>query len=99
MARFGLHRLRNTPGYLLDVQSLHLDWLATRVVVPLIAERGGPLATKGLMPVFDIDGERWLMLTPQMASIERRALGPVLGDLSVERNRIIAALDLLLTGF
>jgi len=51
------------------------------------------------MPVFDIDRDRWLMLTPQIASIERRALGPVLGDLSAERDRITAALDLLLTGF
>lgn len=99
MARFGLHRLRNTPGYLLDVQSSHLDWLATRMVVPLIPKHAAPLAAKELMPVFSIDGEPWLMLTPQLASIERRALGPPIGNLSAERDRITAALDLLLTGF
>lgn len=99
MARFALHRLPDRPGFLLDVQSNHLDMLPTRMVVPLVPEGTSPNALKGLTPIFVIDGERWLMVTYQMAAFDRRALGPVLGDLSAERDRITAALDLLLTGF
>lgn len=99
MPRFGLHRIGEMPGYLLDVQSNHLDMLATRIVVPLITAVGAPLAIQGLTPVFMVEGEAWMMLTYEMASIERRALGPVLGDLSAEQDHFTAALDLLLTGF
>lgn len=99
MPRFGLHRIAGMPGYLLDVQPDHLDVLATRIVVPLIAAVGGPAVIKGLTPVFTVEGEAWMMITYQLASIERRALGPVLGNLSAEQDRITAALDLLLTGF
>ncbi|MBR0656502.1 CcdB family protein [Plastoroseomonas arctica] len=99
MPRFALHRLPDAPGYLLDVQSNNLDMLPTRIVVPLVPEATSPRLLKGLTPVFDIEGERLLMVTYQMASMERRILGPILGDLSAERDRITAALDLLLTGF
>ena len=99
MARFSLHRIRDMPGYLLDVQSSHLGVLATRMVVPLIPAAGGPPMIKGLTPIFTVEGEDWIMLTYELAAIERRALGPILGDLSAERDRITAALDLLLTGF
>lgn len=99
MARFALHGLPGGDGYLLDVQSDHLDILPTRIVVPLVREQPSPRALQGVTPVFEINGEGWLMVTYQLAAMERRALGPVVGDLSAERDRITAALDLLLTGF
>lgn len=84
---------------LLDVQSGLLASLTTRVVVPLC-----PASTiagdriKTLMPVFDIAGQRYVMLTPQLAGIAKRQLGEPVADLTVRRDEIIAALDWLLTG-
>lgn len=84
---------------LLDVQSDLLDDLATRVVVPLApAARQKAATLKKLMPALVIGDQRYLMITPQLAGVSRKALGPAVGDVSGHRTEIIAALDLLLTG-
>jgi toxin CcdB len=90
---------RSAVPFLLDIQNDLFDDLETRVVVPLCpasAIKGQALRT--LMPVLEIEGERYVMLTPQMAGIPKSELGaPVI---QVERHRfeIIAAVDFLLTG-
>ena len=104
MAQFGVHRNPNPQTkaqvpFLLDVQSDLLADLGTRVVVPL----GPASAMKGklvrtLMPVFQIDGKSYAMLTPQLAGIEKKQMGSEVASLAEHRNEIIAALDLLLTG-
>jgi hypothetical protein len=38
------------------------------------------------------------MLTPQIAGIPARDLGPIAGNLASDRNTIVAAVDFLLTG-
>ncbi|HEX5313508.1 MAG TPA: CcdB family protein [Gammaproteobacteria bacterium] len=53
---------------------------------------------KVLTPVFAIAGKQYVMLTPQLAGVPRRALGEQVGNLTSSRDRIIAALDLLITG-
>lgn len=84
---------------LLNVQSDLLAELGTRVVVPLYtasAMQGKMLRT--LTPRFDIEGEPYVMMTPQMAGIAKKQLGAKVADLAVQRDEIIAALDLLITG-
>lgn len=104
MAQFCVYRNVNPASrgqypLLLDVQSDLLSDLKTRVVVPL-----SPLsATKSrtlapLTPVLEVGGKRHLMLTPQLAGIATRSLGPQVADLSERRSEIIAALDFLITG-
>jgi toxin CcdB len=44
-------------------------------------------------------GERYLLMTPQLAGINRAELGPQAGNLGEERQAILAAIDFLLTGF
>jgi hypothetical protein len=39
-----------------------------------------------------------MMLTPQVAGVLGRELGPVAGDLASDRDKIIAAVDFLLSG-
>ena len=51
-----------------------------------------------LMPTFEIDDKQYVMVTPQLAGIATRQLGAQVADLSAQRNEIIAALDLLITG-
>ena len=90
---------RRRLPFLLDVQSNLLEDLATRVVVPLTrADRQQAATVKKLMPILVIDGQRYVMITPQVAGVPRKALGAAIGDVSERRGEIIAALDFLLTG-
>jgi toxin CcdB len=84
---------------LLDVQSDLIADLDTRVVVPLrLASAMNGQHVKILMPVFDIENDHYVMLTPLLAGISIRQLGAKLASLSHQRDDIIAALDLLITG-
>lgn len=104
MAQFAVHRNKNPATkaripYLIDVQSDLLSDLGTRVVIPL--HTGKALAGKvlsTLTPAFEIEGGRYLMMTPQLAGIPKKVLGPEVASLATERNTIVAALDLLITG-
>lgn len=104
MPQFSVHKNTNADTksavpFLLDVQSDLISELGTRVVVPLYtasAMKGKTLKT--LTPVFDIDGEQYVMVTPQLAGIAKKHLGVSIADLSTHRNEIIAALDFLITG-
>jgi toxin CcdB len=104
MPQFTVHRNPN-PGskaaypLLLDIQSDLLADLGTRVVVPLCrisAMQGKSITT--LTPVLEIEGEPYIMLTPQLAGVSRKQIGAAVADLRESRNEIIAALDLLITG-
>ncbi|NQD79356.1 CcdB family protein [Pseudomonas sp. CrR14] len=104
MAQFAVYKNINPATnvavpLLLNVQSDLLAELGTRLVVPLYAAgtmQGEILKT--LTPQFDIEGETYVMMTPQMAGIAKKQLGAKVTDLAVQRDAIIAALDLLITG-
>jgi toxin CcdB len=51
-----------------------------------------------LTPILKFEGKEFMMLTPQVAGILGRELGPVAGDLASDRDKIIAAVDFLLSG-
>lgn len=57
----------------------------------------GKLAER-LNPVFEVDGRKMAMLTPEIAGVPRNILAGRVANLSGERRPIIAALDLLITG-
>ena len=99
MARFDLHRPRQGPALVLDVQSDFLDFLHTRVVVPLVSPAQVPKPIRDLHPVFTIEGAELLLATQLLAAIPRRELGRPVGSLEAERDAITRALDLLFTGF
>lgn len=104
MAQFCVYRNPNPASkaampFLLNVQSDLIEDLASRVVVPLCrvsTMQGKPIKT--LMPLFEIEGEQYAMLTPQLAGIAKRQMGTKVCSLSSMRSEIIAALDLLVTG-
>jgi toxin CcdB len=104
MAQFSVHRNPNATSrasfpYLLDIQNDLISDLGTRVVVPLCpaAAMKGKLI-RNLMPMLVIEGKQYAMLTPQLAGVAIKQLGPKVTDLSEKRNEIVAALDLLITG-
>ena len=51
------------------------------------------------MPVLQFDGETYVVMTPELAGVARSDLGPAIGSLTARRDTILAAVDLLLTGF
>jgi toxin CcdB len=85
--------------FLLDVQHDLLSDLDTRLVIPLrpISAIKGK-ALKPLMPVLEIGGERFVLLTPQMAGIPKSELGALVIQVEHYRSEIIAAIDFLVTG-
>jgi toxin CcdB len=94
----GDERTRAAVPYLLDVQSDLVAKAATCVVVPLISTARAGRPAERLMPTFDIAGEPWVMDTLQLAGVPRTVLGGAVADLSHERARILAALDMLVSG-
>ena len=105
MAQFAVYRNKSPRTkavfpFLVDVQSDLLEPLNTRVVVPLTK---APALTKKpvshLTPEISFSGDRYVLMTPQLAGINRSELGPIAGTLAEERQAILAALDFLLTGF
>jgi|SRR5437867_4689012 len=104
MAQFDVYRNPNPAGraripYLLDVQSDLLDPLVTRVVVPLCkAEVLKAKLAERLNPVFEVEGRKVVMLTPELAGVPTKALGRQVGNLADQRSAVLAALDLVFTG-
>lgn len=105
MGQFTVHHNANPDTktaipYLLDIQSNLIGELGTRVVVPLYptSSMKGKIV-KNLMPILDVDGKQFVMMTPQLSGVPRRVLGPQVADLSASRAEIISAIDFLVLGF
>ena len=84
---------------LLDVQSDLLLDLRTRVVIPLSQSQTlsrAPLAT--LTPALRVNGERYILVTPALAGIAKTQLGARIAAVPEDRETIVAAMDLLITG-
>lgn len=92
-------KTRDIFPYLLDVQTELLDHIDTRVVVPLapLAVVQGKTA-KHLNPNFTIEGTTVVMLTQELAGIQKRILGEHVTHLDHHRQEILGALDFLTSG-
>ncbi len=104
MAQFSVYHNKNAQTkkeypFLLDIQSNLLHGLATTVVVPFVKfEQGRTKMLSGLTPVFTLGQDDYIMLTPQIAGIQRQALGKLAFELEQERANIISAIDFLISG-
>lgn len=86
--------------FLLDVQSELLSPLETRVVVPLyLKSTARAQAISRLTPVLTFQSKVLVAMVPELAGVSKRHLGPVMGELPEVRNDLLAAIDLLITGF
>lgn len=91
---------RGEIPFLLDVQSDLLSDLKTRVVIPLYSKTSlGSKPITRLAPEVQVEGKKLVLMTPQLAGIAVKDLGEPVTSLAQHRAEIIAALDLLLTGF
>jgi len=104
MAQFSVHKNKNAKTrdaypYLVDIQANLLRDLQTRVVVPLIKHVAlGKKSIDTLTPTVEVDGQKFLMLVPQLAGIPQGDLGAEVASLSSQREKVVAAIDFLVTG-
>jgi toxin CcdB len=99
--RFDVHKMPpgGAPGFLVDVQSDLLSDLPTRMVIPLLSEPRFRIAVKELNPRFEVLGDPFILVTQELASIQKRLLLRPVASLSAHWDEITRALDLLFTGF
>lgn len=89
---------RGIIGFLV-FQSDHAAALETVLVIPCREIRSN-LDLGKLTPKLIVNGKPALAMVPQMAGIERLALGEiVIGEVGEIRDELVQALDRLVTGF
>ncbi len=103
MAQFDVYTNPNTKTnhnipYLLDVQADLLDVLATRVVIPLHTVASIPKPARHLNPTLEINNEKLVLSTAELAGIPTAMLGKPIDNLKAHREDMIAALDFVFTG-
>lgn len=99
MAKFDVYARQGASGFLLDCQADLLSELNTRLVVPLLPEQHAPKPAGRLNPIFEVRGQRVVMVTQFAAAIPVRELGEHAGSLLPEQDAIGNALDMLISGF
>lgn len=102
MAQFDVHRnggkQRDSIPYVIVVQSAIFDGYNRRVVVPLVkVSELSSGAHPRLNPRFTIQGLMVALHPLQVVSVAKHALGEPVGSLAAESDRIIAALDELMS--
>lgn len=102
MAQFDVHRnhgkQRDSIPYVVVVQSAIFDGYNRRVVVPLVRESElSSAAHPRLNPRFKIQNVTVALHPLQIVSVPKRTLGDPVDSLAAESDRIVAALDELLS--
>jgi len=99
MAKFDVYRLPRGGAYALDCQADILGDLNTRFVVPLLPIDEAPRPATRLNPVFEIEGERFVMVTQSAATIPAAELKAPILTLKDHAFAVGNALEMLITGF
>lgn len=98
MARFEVFRTRD-DALVLDCQSEFLDYLQTRLVAPLFPPALEPKIADRLNPTFRIGDDDFVLFPQFMAAVPATSLTERVASLSADDFKILAALDMLFTGF
>jgi toxin CcdB len=92
-------RSRERQPFLVALQSdLLVRTLDTVVVAPLEPAASGTFADR-LNPRVDVKGQPFVLIAQELVTVRKGALGVPLASIASERDSIIAALDVLFTGF
>ncbi|MET0528490.1 MAG: CcdB family protein [Microvirga sp.] len=95
MAQFDVYGGFGDPdGYVVNLQTDQLDYLAVRVVAPLIPKDSAPPISR-LTPVVHFQGAEYLLLSHQLAPVPVRELHRPIGSLYADQDVIKRALDFL----
>ena len=101
MAQFDVHRNQGPQKaiipYVVVVQSSRFDAARRRVIVPLMLQSAYQNPDPSFNPAFEI-GDSKVVLNPlHMASIAADRLGKRVASLKTSGDRVIAAIDLLIS--
>ena len=99
MARFDIYALPGADGYLVDCQADLFRDLKTRFVVPLLPDDSTPKPLPRLTPVITVKERPYVLATQLAASISVRELGKVVGSVESHDAKILAAIDMLISGY
>ncbi|ACP27325.1 putative plasmid maintenance protein, CcdB [Sinorhizobium fredii NGR234] len=99
MARFHVYRLKQSETLVVDIQADLFDALKTRIVAPLIPAPDIAHVMAGLNPRVMINGEAYVVAIHLMAAISVSDLGALIGDLSNQHDKIVAATGFAFRGF
>jgi toxin CcdB len=92
-------RSRDRQPFLVALQSdLLARSLDTVVVAPLEASEGGKYADR-LNPQVAFEDKVFTLIAQEIVTVRKGVLGATRGSLTHERDHIVAALDLLFSGF
>src|SRR5919204_6836477 len=90
-------RSRQRQPFLVTLQSdLLARSLDTTVVAPLEPADASPSLDR-LNPRVTLDGADYVLVTQELVTVRKAALGPASGSIADHRDEIIRALDLLFT--
>lgn len=104
MAQFEVYKNPNARTkkhfpFLVDIQSPVISELETRLVVPMKKKKlNADMGLGRLTPEVEYEGNIYLLLMPQLASVPARILEKPIGSLEHLRDEIIGALDFAITG-
>ena len=104
MARFDVYRhpdarRRKANPFFVSIQSDALDFLGTRVVIPLVDERSFGPRIEFLHPVLEIESKSVVLATNELVAVEHAALGNPIGTARNDAPAIVAAIDYLVSGY
>jgi toxin CcdB len=92
-------RSRDRQPFLVALQSdLLMRVLDTVVVAPLEPKDSATFADR-LNPEVEVDGQSFVLIAQEIVTIRKTMLGKTHGSIARDRDKVIAALDLLFTGF
>ena len=104
MARFDVFRhpdpkrRRHNP-FFVSIQSDALDFLHTRVVVPLVAESAFGPRIPFLHPALTVEGQTVIAATNELVAVECAVLGHVVANASTDASTLVSALDFLVSRY
>ncbi|WP_417514252.1 CcdB family protein [Minwuia sp.] len=99
MTQFDVYSIAGDGTLLIELQSDLIDIRQSRVFAPLISENLAEFPRSRLHPLFEIEGERYLMATHLMGSFPTRDLPQPIDNMSGSFAEISNALDMLFHGF
>ncbi len=92
-------RMRDAYPYVVDLQSDVLGALPTRLVAPLSRSRlSAEQMPRRLSPVFEVKGERLMLVAFEAAPLDKRLLRKKVSSLKDGANELVAAMDAVLSG-
>ncbi|MBF0263790.1 MAG: CcdB family protein [Gammaproteobacteria bacterium] len=85
--------------YVVDIQNPVISDIATRIVIPLgiMSMFRGEYMSKLTLEI-EFDDQKYILLTPQLASMPSKHLKKPVGTIQHLRDDIIASLDFAITG-